>query len=162
MTFTETARQYLEAFAAGETPQGGMAKFDELRNLSLDGTMESLDRLDAFLLELHRQGFADEIDLDAEEHQNFLYFTGFYLGKVAGSQVALEAVWVPWEALMDANPSLKEAIPEVFGTSLLCVLGKSLYIPLSAVMARIYEGAACEKSLRSSVETIAEGVRSLN
>ncbi|MEN9307293.1 MAG: hypothetical protein RL173_1225 [Fibrobacterota bacterium] len=159
MTFNEIAKQYLEAFDKGEVPPNGMAKFDELQKLSLDGSMESLARLDAFLLELHVAGYADEIDLDDEEAQNLLYFAAFYLGKVAGVQTALVPNWVTWEVVMEANPALKDKIPEVFGTSVLCVLGQSLYIPLSAVMGRIYEGNFSEESMTQSVTGIVAAVK---
>jgi len=159
MTFNDIAKQYLEAFEKGEAPPNGMAKFDELQKLSLDGSVESLARLDAFLLELHAAGFADEIDLDDEEAQNFLYFAAFYLGKVAGANSGLVPNWVTWGVVMEANPTLKDEIPEVFGTSVLCVLGQSLYIPLSAVMGRIYEGGSSEESMTQSVTGIVAAIR---
>ncbi len=152
MTFTDIARLQWEAYQKGLAPEGGMAKFEELQKLSLDGTLDSLDRLDCLLMELHQKGYAEEMDLDEEEEQNFLYFVAFYLGKVASGELGIEPNWISWEVLMEANPSMKDAIPDVFGTSVLCVLGKTLYIPLSVVMARLYEGEEGESSVRANVE----------
>jgi len=159
MTFNDIAKQYLEAFDKGEAPPNGMAHFDRLRKLSLDGSEESLDRLDAFLLELHAARYADEVDLDDEEGQNFFYFVAFYLGKVAAARLDMVPNWVTWEAVMEANPGLEEEIPEVFGSSVLCILGAALYIPLSAVMGRIYEGANGEESMSQSVTGIVASIR---
>jgi hypothetical protein len=159
MTFNEIARNHLQGFEQGEAPSNGMAHFAELRELSLDGSRESLARLDGFLLELHAAGYADEIDLDDEASQNFLYFAAFYLGRMAGGLAGVDANWITWAALVEANPGLADEIPEVFGSSVLCVLGKVLYIPLSVVMARLYEGAEAE-ALPESVEAIVRGARS--
>lgn len=153
MTFNEIARHTLQSFEDGEAPSNGMDRFDDLRKLLLDGSMESLERLDGFLLDLHAAGFADEIDLDEAPSQNLLYFAAFYMGRIAGRMAGVEPNWVTWSAVIEANPPLADEIPEVFGSSILCVLGRSLYIPLSVVMARLFEGAAAEP-LRASVETI--------
>lgn len=162
MTFSEVARQYLTGFESGEAPQGGMAKFDELRALRLDGSEESLARLDGFLLELHRQGYAEHIDLDDESCQNFLYFVAFYTGRIAGERLKVKQEWVPYKVLVEANPGLEQKLPEVFGTSVLCILGRTLYNPLSTAMARIFEGDAPETRLTTSVEGITAVLRSMN
>lgn len=154
MTFNDIARHTLQSFENGEAPSNGMDRFDDLRKLLLDGSIESLDRLDGFLLELHAAGYADQIDLDEATSQNLLFFAAFYMGRIAGRKAGLEPNWVTWAAVIEANPSLADEIPEVFGSSVLCVLGRSLYIPLSVVMARLFEGTSAE-SLRASVERIA-------
>lgn len=159
MTFNEIARHTLESFENGEAPSNGMDRFDELRKLSLDGSPESLERLDGFLLDLQAAGYADEIDLDEASSQNLLYFAAFYMGRIAGRKAGLEPNWATWAAVIEANPTLADEIPEVFGSSVLCVLGRSLYIPLSVVMARLFEGADAEP-LRSSVEKIVRQVAS--
>jgi hypothetical protein len=158
MTFNDIAKHHLLGFEQGEEPSNGMAHFEKLRKLSLDGSRESLARLDGFLLDLHAAGYADEIDLDDEPSQNFLYFTAFYMGRMAGGIAGVDPHWVTWEALIEANPGLADEIPEVFGSSLLCLLGRSLYIPLSVVMARLFEGPESEP-LPASVETIAQAAR---
>jgi len=160
MTFNDIARHYLLGFEQGEAPSNGMDRFEALQKLSLDGSVESLDRLDGFLLELHVSGYAEEIDLDDAPSQNLLYFAAFYMGRIAGRMVEAEPNWVTWGAVVEANPSLQDEIPEVFGSSVLCLLGRSLYIPLSVVMARLFEGPGAEP-LRASVETIVQQARSL-
>ena len=159
MTLNEQTILVLQAFEHDQAPAGGMVHFEALRALDLDGTPESLHRLDAFLLQLHAAGFAESTDLDAEEVQNFLYFVAFYLGKVAGQNVDVVPNWCTWDALMEANPFLKEKIPLVFGTSVLCTLNETLYIPLSAVLARLCEGEQSGKSVWHSVHSIVANVR---
>ncbi len=153
MTFNDIAKHYLQGFKQGEAPQDGMLKFAELRGQDLDGSLDSLDRLDAFLLKLHEEGFADEIDLDDVASQNFLYMIAFYLGRLAGDRAGVEPNWVTWSAVVESNPGLKDGIPEVFGSSVMCVLGNALYIPLSVAMARLFEGIEGE-GLRVSVENM--------
>lgn len=159
MTFNDIARHHLDSFGRGEAPEGGLARFDELRALDLDGSLESIDRLDAFLLRLHGEGFADEIDLDEASHQNFLFLIAFALGRAAGERAGREPNWVTWSAVVESNPGLKNEIPEVFGSSVMCLLGNALYMPLSVAMARLYEGPQAE-GLRASVEDMSSRGRS--
>lgn len=158
MTFNDIAKHYLDAFEKGEMPQEGMANFERLQKLSLDGSLDSVSRLDAFLLQLKEQGYADEIDLEDVPSQNLLYMVAFYLGRVAGDQSGVEPNWVTWKAVMEANPGLQDDIPEVFGSSVLCLVGNALYIPLSVVMARLFEGTDGE-SLRTSLDNIVGRLR---
>ena len=153
MDLNEYASLFLDAFHDGEEAEGGMAHFAALKKLALTGTADSLERLDAFLLRLNKDGYGIELDLDAVPVQNFLYLLAFYLGGVAGDLSEAETTWITYEVLIDANPNLEEQIPCVLGTSVICMVGSSLYFPLSDVMARLIEGDDAP-SVPASVQAI--------
>ena len=115
MTFAQIAGDMLDSFQKGIAPTSGMAHFAELQKLSLDGSDSSLERLDEFLLGLHSEGFADEIDLDEEEFQNFLYLVSIYLGKVAGDRLKITPNWVTWDVVMEPTRRSRTKSPKSSG-----------------------------------------------
>jgi hypothetical protein len=94
MPITEIANSYLEAFSRNEEIEGGLPYRRALQNTNLDGSAQSLERIDHLLdqLRIQLQPQADEF-LSDQGNVNFLYLLAFYVGQVAANYSGSTAIW---------------------------------------------------------------------
>jgi len=157
MNLNDHARGFLAAFhREDQQVEGGFAFRDELKALKLDYSLESLDRLDAFMDKLRKtqRGREDEFLRD-RANQNTLYLLAFYLGDVVSARTEARVDWFSFDALVAMEPSYKIAGP-AFYSSAMCIFNRTAstvgcdLFPLNTITTRIFDDAS--KSARDIVE----------
>lgn len=151
------AQAYLSAFFRGDPPiEGGFACLEELRALELDFSLESLDRLDAFMDRMRESQHGREADFVRDgANQNMLYLLAFYLGTVVSRETRARVDWFSFDALVKMEPSYKIAGP-AFYSSVMCIFNRTKstvgvdFFPLNTITTRIFEDQS--KSARDIVE----------
>src|SRR5690242_20303530 len=126
MNLNGHAHGFLRAFFRGDQQvEGGFAFRDELKALNLDYSLESLERLDAFMDDLRKTqcGREDEFIRD-RAHANTLYLLGFYLGDVVSARTEARVDWFSFDALVAMEPSYKIAGP-AFYSSAMCIFNRT-------------------------------------
>lgn len=140
------AERYLTAFRNEEEIPGGLSYRRALGQSNLDGTMESLKRIDA-LLDQVRTRHAPQPDefLREPANQNFMYVVGFYVGDTVARASGARLQWHSYDDAIAADPGLAGVIPRRFESSIICTLHKpdgsqKLFMPLVPVVIRTFEG----------------------
>lgn len=158
MSLNDTANEYLAAFRAGAPFPGGLAFSTALAQSRLDGTVESLDRID-HLLDRIRERVKPEFGafLEAPANQNFLYLLCFYVGYVAASCTDQRIAWLTYAEMIEAIPGNGAMFPDCFATSATCILEKSgFYAPMSVIQERLFTDPP-EKSVAFSASGAMSG-----
>jgi hypothetical protein len=121
MPITEIANAYLGAFARNEEIEGGLSYRGQLAITNLDGSVQSLDRIDHLLdqLRIQLQPQADEF-LSDQGHVNFLYFLAFYVGSVAAHYSGSTAHWYQHDEIVSQIPGEESLFPYCFAYSIGC------------------------------------------
>jgi hypothetical protein len=148
----ERAQMYLNAFfTKGEFP-GGLSFSTALAQSNLDGTLESLDRID-YLLDQIRNKFKPDIEsfLDKPANQNFLYLLAFYIGHVITKVSGGEVKWLSYEDMLKEIPDNGAFFQECFQTSVTCITPAMFFVPLNSITSRLFDEVTT-KSVRSSAE----------
>jgi hypothetical protein len=157
MNLNGNAQGFLSAFFREDQPvEGGFSFRDDLKALDLDFSLESLDRLDAFMDRLREthQGREDEFIRD-RANQNTLYLLAFYLGTLVGAQTEARVDWFSFDALVQMEPSYKVAGP-AFYSSVMCIFNRTAstvgsdFFTLNTITTRIFDDDS--KSARDIVE----------
>lgn len=157
MNLNGHAHGFLRAFfREDQQVEGGFAFRDELKALDLDYSLESLERLDAFMDELRKtqRGREDEFIRD-RANANTLYLLGFYLGDVVSARTEARVDWFSFDALVAMEPSYKIAGP-AFYSSAMCIFNRTAsmvgsdFFPLNTITTRIFIDQS--KSARDIVE----------
>ena len=157
MNLNGHARGFLGAFfREDQQVEGGFAFRDELKALNLDYSLESLERLDAFMDKLRETqlGREDEFIRD-RANVNTLYLLGFYLGDVVSAHTEARVEWFSFDALIALEPSYKIAGP-AFYSSAMCIFNRTAssvgsdFFPLNTITTRIFNDES--KGARHIVE----------
>lgn len=164
----QIALAYLQDWHQQRPIDGGVAFEAQLRQLSLDGSMQSLSELDNFLLQLKPQFIADIAQIRQHSQQrNLLLFIAFYSGAVLTYQAhnfltALQATqsdklttptWISYQQLGEAFPPLMRLIDDDFSYSLALsflapaswpdkfiptLVSDTVFFPLVTIIERLY------------------------
>ena len=142
MPINEIAEAYLSSLTNHSEVEGGLSFADYLHRDKLDFSLESLKYVDAMLDAIRDSSKPDDYFLDQQANINFLYLLAFYVGQVIAQSSGDPAVWYQydeWQHIGD-NRKLTGVIENTFSTSVMCLHHGVLYIPLSAIMIRLFEG----------------------
>ncbi|WP_156521235.1 hypothetical protein [Halothiobacillus diazotrophicus] len=148
----DQAQWYLNTFfTQGEFP-GGLSFNAALNQCNLDGTMESLDRVDS-LLDQIRTKIKPEFNafLNVRANQNFLYLLCFYVGHVIAKSSGKAVRWLSYQDMLNEIPDNRQFFPECFQTSATCITPVSFFVPLHSITMRLFEPITT-KSVRLSAE----------
>lgn len=159
MDMNTRAKMYLNAFFTDAEFPGGISFRTALKQSNLDGTWESLDRVD-YLLDQIRIKVKPKFGPFLDEHakQNFLYFLCFYVGHVISAKSAKPVRWLSYQDMIREIPDNKQMFPECFQTSATCITSVSFFVPLRSITCRLFEelGEFTSKSVRLSAEANSE------
>ena len=145
---------YLDAYYSGAEFPGGLAFRKALGQCSLDGTLDSLDRVDS-LLDQIRKKLRPQFDpfLEDAANQNFLYLLCFYVGDVIGRSSGKRVRWLSYPDMLREIPdkAQRTMFPECFQTSATCITAASFFVPLASIVSRLFDEHVT-KSVRASAE----------
>jgi hypothetical protein len=153
MNMNDEAKWYLDTFYShGEFP-GGLSFAKALGQCKLDGTFESLDRVDQLLDQIRTQ-LKPEFNafLSVRANQNFLYFLCFYVGYVITKASGKAVRWLSYRDMLAEIPDNRQFFPECFQTSVTCITPVSFFVPLHSISMRLFEEVTT-KSVRLSAQS---------
>lgn len=97
--FDTVAKNFWQDYVQGNPIGGGAAYESKLRELPLDGSLESLKQLDRLLLaikkDLNKRGYDEKMVLQQTSFRNFLLFVMFYTGRVVANELKQVGSWQP-------------------------------------------------------------------
>jgi len=154
----QKAAAYLHAYRTGSLPQDKLAFGTALRQIALDDSPESLDRITTLLDQIRAKVRPVFHEFARDEGcLNFAQLLGFYLG----SAIAREAgTSLDWRDYMEALPLLPAGTPRKFANLVVGVGngGRSLCQPLRTIRDRLF-GDAPGPGCREYVEQTARQFR---
>jgi hypothetical protein len=154
MDMNAQAQVYLNAYVSQAEFPGGLSFRKALGQCSLDGTMESLDRVDSLLDQIRRK-LKPQFNtfLDDPANQNFLYLLCFYVGYVISKTSGKDVRWLSYQDMLTEIPddAQKRMFPECFQTSATCITAASFFVPLHSITSRLFDEITT-KSVRASAE----------
>ncbi|WP_426171422.1 hypothetical protein [Pseudoduganella sp. R-34] len=152
MDMNDQAQMYLNAFFTKAEIPGGLSFSTALGQSNLDGSLESLDRVD-HLLDQIRIKFKPDFDsfLDKHANQNFLYLLAFYMGHVITRSTGGAVKWLSYEDMLREIPDNRAMFPECFQTSVTCITPAMFFVPLYSITSRLFDEVTT-KSVRMSAE----------
>ncbi|MDO5651558.1 MAG: hypothetical protein Q4G13_05415, partial [Moraxella sp.] len=107
--FDTLGENLLQAVADNRSVVGGLRYLDKLAACQLDGTLESLKKIDKLLTavrrDLLRQGLAEN-ELKAVDFRNFVLYVAFYAGHVAKNMAGMALTWQAGETLGQQYPKI--------------------------------------------------------
>jgi len=142
----QKAAHALHAYRTGALPQGQFAFTTALRQVALDGSPESLDRLTTLLdqLRLRLKPVFEEFVRDPG-CLNFAQLLAFYLGDVIARQAATTLDWQDYD---EALPLLPAGSPRKFANLVVGVTGtntgRTLCLPLRPIRDRLFSDQAAQ------------------
>lgn len=146
MSMNETYEKYLNAFFRGGEIPGGLSYKTALGQCKLDGSMESLKKID-FLLDQLRERQRPKFDdfLSVPANQNFLYLLAFYTGNAISASSNADIDWLSYDEFIEIDSSAAEVWPKTFESSIVCLIAKpsakvKQMLPLVPIVVRLFEG----------------------
>jgi|GEM_PF-2071629 len=145
------AAAWLQALDRGERLPSEIAFGQELAQAGLDGTLESLDRIDRLLLRIRssRAWTAQAWDRQSGG-EAFLHFVCFYLGRVLERLCNIEVNWCTREQALELMPADKP-LPQERWARLVGVVADSALVPLGLLEHLLFESSP-DMSCRQYVE----------
>ncbi len=152
MDMNGQAQMYLNAFFMKQEIPGGLSFSTALGQSNLDGTLESLDRVD-HLLDQIRIKFKPDIGsfLDKQANQNFLYLLAFYMGHVITNVTGGTVKWLSYEDMLKEIPDNGAFFSKCFETSVTCITPAMFFVPLYSITSRLFDEVT-SKSVRVSAQ----------
>jgi hypothetical protein len=152
MDMNTRAGMYLDAFFSQAEFPGGLSFRTALNQCSLDGSMESLDRVDS-LLDQIRMKIRPEFNafLNDPANQNFLYLLCFYVGQVISKKSGKDVRWLSYQDMLREIPDNGGMFPDCFQTSATCITACSFFVPLHSITSRLFDEYVT-KSVKASAE----------
>jgi len=154
-SMTEAAMHFVDCFQNGREIPGGLAYRHALAQSRLDGTVESLERIDT-LLDQVRARYQPRYErfLAQQEQLNFLYLLGFYTGLTVAIRSGAPKRWISYDQLLARDPAVGSVWPRAFESSAICLLksptgNERQFLPLVPIVVRLFEGPH-EKSVAFS------------
>lgn len=131
-------QEFLLAMGDGPQPAGGLAYREAVRQLGLDSTMASLERLDALLRQIRKQ-LTPNYDsfVNQPDTQNFLRWVAFYVGTTLARNGQLAIKWMGFAELK----AQVEDLQLQFETTCGCLLDGRLYFPLGLATEILFDPA---------------------
>ncbi len=143
MNTTQRAARYLAAYRGGQEIPGGLSYPAALAKIQLDGSMESLRRID-YLLDQIREKQQPLLPafLQKQANQTFLYLLAFYAGDTVGAQAKAPVAWHEWDEMAAQDAGFAAAWPRSFESSVACTLAlpgatPRRWLPLVAIAGRM-------------------------
>jgi hypothetical protein len=133
--FNESAR----AFVGTITSDREVALPQELPRHLLDGSLDSLHVVDAYLAKVHRQ----RRSISEDEWDTTVLWEGAYVGEVIRHQRESEFQWMDFNEYMPSHPELQSLIPERTVATCAFLVGprQAMSMPLNKVARFIEDGA---------------------
>jgi hypothetical protein len=132
-------------FRGGEIP-GGLSYKNALAQCKLDGSMESLKKID-FLLDQIRERHSPKFDefVAVPANLNFLYLLAFYTGSAIAARAEADLDWLSYDEFIAINPSAAGVWTRAFESSVVCLIAKpsskiKQMLPLVPIVIRLFEG----------------------
>ncbi|TWO72644.1 hypothetical protein FN976_03685 [Caenimonas sedimenti] len=153
MDMNEAAKQLLGALDDSREVPGGLALRQALRQARLDGSLESLDRIDQLLAQIRtRTRPTRESWAEKPGTANFNLLLAFYLGETVAR---LGQTTVDWMTNAQAQERLPEQArpPEAPWSRIIGVVGGSVAVPLGVVEDGLF-GTDVQVSCRAYVERL--------
>jgi len=146
MSIGEACEKYLTAFIQGDEIPGGLSFRTALGQCKLDGSMESLKKIDLLLDQIRerKQPKFDEF-ISVPANQNFLYLLAFYTGNAISLHSKAELDWLSYDEFISIDPSAAKIWPKTFESSIVCLIAKpsskiKQMLPLVPIVIRLFEG----------------------
>jgi hypothetical protein len=130
------AAAWLHAYRSGAMPQDKLAFGTALRQIALDDSPESLDRITALLDQL-RSKLRPEFQAFARDEAcvNFALLLAFYLGQTIAREAGTTMEWLDHD---EALPLLPPGSPRKFATLVVGRSGRTLCLPLRPIRDRLF------------------------
>ncbi len=148
----EEAKEYLEKYKDGGELNKPWAFSKALNQSQLDGSLESLDRVDRLLVQIHQRYKPDDAFLQRTDVIAFLRLLAYYTGQCIADRSGHRINWHSYESASRNMPST-HPIPRAFFSSLVGFLGPGLCIPLGPLREILMAGHT-----ETSMRTYAEGL----
>jgi hypothetical protein len=136
---------YLYAWDNGLPITNGLAQHERLRKYELDYSVQSLERLNAFLDESRQGGLlSQENYLDNPSEQNLFFLLGFYVGEVIGRALGQAPTWHRFEEFVQKDPAFNIDGPHFENTLVLTFpghpqAGTKTFLPLVSLVSRAFD-----------------------
>ena len=146
LSMNEAYESYLNAFVRGEEIPGGLSYKNALAQCKLDGSMESLKKIDHLLDQIReRQGPKFDEFLAVPSNQNFLHLLAFYTGNAIATSADADLDWLSYDEFIAIDPSAASVWPKTFESSIVCLIAKpsnkvKQMLPLVPIVVRLFEG----------------------
>jgi TPR repeat protein len=133
-----TAERFLACYAQGQEIEGGWQFARAVQQARLDGSAESLRRVDALLSQI-RQKFAPvEADFLARPAGvNFCYLLAFYLGSYVAKSTGKSIDWHAYPQVLEELPA-DYGLPEAFFSQICGIVGGMLFLPLGWIGDKLF------------------------
>jgi hypothetical protein len=146
----ERSGVYLKSFFERGTLPGALAFGEVLQGMGLDYSLDSLDRIDGLLRQIHIQQNPNYINyVNQSGTSNFLLLIGYYLGATIARLSGSPTKWLSYD---DVKKSIKD-VDFAFESDHVCAVGGKLFFVLGAVTEVLFKDKP-ELSCRTYVEKI--------
>lgn len=153
MDMNQRALYYLEALDRNSEIPGGLSFRTALAQSKLDYSVESLDRVDYLLDQIHSR-FQPQygVFFEPQQNQNFLFLLCFYVGTVMSKNSEQSIKWLDYDEMLREIPDNGAMFPRRFETAITCILSRrGFFVPLSSICSRLFDDPV-DKSVRFSAE----------
>jgi hypothetical protein len=145
MPINSVAHQFLDAYEHNGTFDGGLSFRSALAKSKLDGSRDSLERIDYLLGKIHTKFKPSRIEfIQNPSNVNFLYLLSYYIGHVISCQTGARVQWYGYDEMLSVLPENEIFYHRGFATSISCIISggtcrAGFYTPLTSIEAMLYE-----------------------
>ncbi|APV48615.1 hypothetical protein BWI17_02295 [Betaproteobacteria bacterium GR16-43] len=118
--------EYLDLFLANRRVPGGVQYSEALGKLKLDGSLDSLERVDGLLMAVRNTNPDYGPFISRLNTANFVWLLATYLARTTAQLTSCSLKWLDFNAARAFDPGMKQK----FETTYCCVLGDRLYFPI--------------------------------
>jgi TPR repeat protein len=134
----DTAERFLACYAQGLEIEGGLQFARALQQARLDGSAESLRRVDALLSQIRQKFTPVEADFLARPAGvNFCYLLAFYLGSYVAKSTGKSIDWHAYPQVLEELPA-DYGLPEAFFSRICGIVGGMLFLPLGWIGDKLF------------------------
>jgi hypothetical protein len=142
--------EYLDLFLANQRVPGGVWFSEAIRELGLDGSLESLTRVDEFLVHIRTQAGLDYGQFIGRLNTaNFIWLLSTYLARTTAQLARCSLKWLDFNAARAFDEGLKNK----FETTYSCVMGDRLLHPILEINEILF-GSQAKGSCRRFAEAV--------
>jgi hypothetical protein len=135
MDENQRCQAYLRSFFTGELPHGGLIHADELVEIKLDYSLQSLHDLDRLLLKIRSSQPPDfQSVMSTPAYFNFFLWCSFYFGVCIARLARVQMKWLSYVEAKQHDPELDRE----FITHHCCVLDGRMYFPLAPFCVNLF------------------------
>ncbi|MDK2125781.1 tetratricopeptide repeat protein [Parachitinimonas caeni] len=152
----DKAAQYLDAYRQGQEVAGGILYFKALQQSRLDGSADSLDRIDALLAQLRSKVQPQPAAfLGHPAAFNFCLFLAFYLGDYLSRAANRPLDWLAREQAADHWPEQVKR-PDGLAGEVVGLIGDQPFLPLRWLERRLFTDAtdSCRRWLEDALHRL--------